>query len=370
MKRTWFTILYLLLAAPALAQVPNAQAQVEACAAKYPEAFACMHHDGQPCARDFVILCARDMGGPWGVNGKRGNPRDLSMDVIAYRGAGTAVDVTAGNAPMEIIDICGGCGAPGQRIVWNPGPGGPGDRGAWVDPFSVQPSSGGWGGGGGTPGAVPWESKHTEILVKMGQPSGALDPAYVTRVAEQLAFAFPGEGWGTKSAAPGRPVSGDVIARQAAGRLTGYRIVPPTMNPEAIDLPGQNFIAVAPQNHLGSGGGGGTGGGGAGGGGSTGGQTVNLQPVLDELSRLRDQVSGVRSLVEQLHTKADAVVGNQIQATQQLQSFDDRISAQVQELLARPTTPPEIEWPSFTGRVLSQRVIFTPCAATTGRPCS
>lgn len=131
--------LFVLTALPASAQ-PNVFAQVESFAAgEYASEFACAHSH-QPCAADFVILVARELGENWGVNGKRGNPNDISLDILAYRGQGNAVDVVNGGA-MSIIDICGGCGAPGQRVTWNVGPGGPGDRGAWVDPFSVRTST-------------------------------------------------------------------------------------------------------------------------------------------------------------------------------------------------------------------------------------
>ena len=143
--------LVLLFAAPAWAQtVPNYRADVEACVSRYPAAWACAH-TGRSCSADFVILCARDINrakdARVGVNGKRGNPNDLSQDIIAYRGIGTAIDVTRGNTPMEIIDVivCAGGDPPRcePSVDWGVAPGGPGDRGAWVDPWSVQPTAGG-----------------------------------------------------------------------------------------------------------------------------------------------------------------------------------------------------------------------------------
>ncbi|HXG88756.1 MAG TPA: hypothetical protein VNJ02_10505 [Vicinamibacterales bacterium] len=234
----------------AWAQVPNRESDVHACAAKYPEAFACAH-SGRPCSTDFVILCARDLGDGWGVNGKRGNPRDLSQDILAFRDGGTAVDVTRGNAPMEIVDICGGCGAPGQRVVWSPGPGGPGDRGAWVDPFSVQPSSGAGGPGPAPFPSAGWEARHSDVLMRLAAQGVNHNGLSTRRAAEQFAFSFPGEGWGMKSADPSRPASHDVLARQLNGSLVGYRIVPPARNPPLFNLTGQHFIPVAPVNHVG-----------------------------------------------------------------------------------------------------------------------
>lgn len=145
--RVTILLIGLLLAAPAAAQ-PNERASVEACVTRYPAAWACAH-TGRACSADFVILCARDLSSKdanWGVNGKRGNPADLSQDILAYRGTGTAIDVTRGNAPMEIIDViaCAG-GGPNcsPSVAWGVAPGGTGDRGAWVDPWSVQPTAGG-----------------------------------------------------------------------------------------------------------------------------------------------------------------------------------------------------------------------------------
>lgn len=131
----------LLFALPSFAQ-PNAQAAVEQCRVDYPAAWAAAHKGG-PDSDDFAILCARDLktkvDDRFGLNGKRGNPADISDDIIAYRGVGTAFDVLR-NEPMEIIDFCISCGAANANVGWNPGPGGPGDKGVWIDPFFVSPS--------------------------------------------------------------------------------------------------------------------------------------------------------------------------------------------------------------------------------------
>lgn len=148
MTRFITTLVLLCIALPATAQ-PNERAAVEACVTRYPAAWACAH-TGRACSADFVILCARDLSAKdvnWGVNGKRGNPDDLSQDILAYRGTGTAVDVTRGNTPMEIIDViaCAGGDPPrcSPSVEWGVAPGGKGDRGAWVDPWRVQPTAGG-----------------------------------------------------------------------------------------------------------------------------------------------------------------------------------------------------------------------------------
>jgi hypothetical protein len=141
--------------------IPNLMHEVDAARRKYPQAWA-NAHTGGPGTEDFIRLLARDLrlahGPRWGLNGKRGNPNDISDDVIAYQGEGTAVDVTNGNTAMEIIDVIGKAGNPVNHPdpnerpfpVWNVGPGGIGDRGAFVGTFSV-PDSPGTPGVPGTP---------------------------------------------------------------------------------------------------------------------------------------------------------------------------------------------------------------------------
>jgi hypothetical protein len=123
--------------------IPNLQHEVEAARQKYPEAWR-NAHTGNAQTEDFVRLLARDVrakhGPRWGLNGKRGNPNDLSDDILA-------IDVVNGGA-MEIIDIIAGAGGPSPSPVWNVGPGGPGDRGTFVGTFTVPD-------GGSVPGPSP-----------------------------------------------------------------------------------------------------------------------------------------------------------------------------------------------------------------------
>ena len=105
-------------------------------AARYPQAWQRAHTD-HPQTEDFIRLLAWELHSKhdarWGLNGKRGNPADLSDDVVAWRGDGTAVDAVQGG-PMEIIDVIAGAGGPNPQPAWIVAPGGPGDRGAWVQP--------------------------------------------------------------------------------------------------------------------------------------------------------------------------------------------------------------------------------------------
>lgn len=77
------------------------------------------------------------------------------------------------------------------------------------------------------------------------------------RLCEQLAFSFPVDGWGHKSAGEGRPHSKDCIAIKAP--FVGWDIIVSAGSPAAtlnlsgdsIDLAGQLFEPVTPTNHLG-----------------------------------------------------------------------------------------------------------------------
>lgn len=157
MKKVLLVLAFVLSAAQAFAQVPNYLAQVEACAVKFPDAYNCAHVDSRNCKADFVIFCARDIQQSTGdtrlgVNWKRGNVGDLSLDVFAYKGGPTTDRVNGGG--MSVIDIlsCAG-GDPGvcsQRPAWQVHTASDSPVGAWVDPFSVNPSA---GGGSTTPPA-------------------------------------------------------------------------------------------------------------------------------------------------------------------------------------------------------------------------
>lgn len=76
------------------------------------------------------------------------------------------------------------------------------------------------------------------------------------RLCEQLKYSFPNDGWGHKSAGPGRPHSADCIALQSP--FIGWDIIYDSASPNAqlqlttpsIDLTGQLFEPVSAYNHL------------------------------------------------------------------------------------------------------------------------
>jgi len=76
------------------------------------------------------------------------------------------------------------------------------------------------------------------------------------KLCEQLKFSFPTDGWGHKSAGPGRPHSADVIA--LANPFWGWDIIINAGSPDArlnlngeyINLVGQIYEPVAAYNYL------------------------------------------------------------------------------------------------------------------------
>jgi hypothetical protein len=260
---------------------------------------------------------------------------------------GYADDAVCGNGDpsdlLNVYDLVKGSGAPGASPTVN----GPLPRRAsdvWGAPKALSAEQMAYLGGSGVepgpaPGLPAWESKHTELQVKLGQPSGALDPAWVRRVAEQLAFSFPNEGWGCKSADASRPQSGDVIARMSNGRLVGYQIVPPSLQPRAIDLSGQHFIPVSPTNHAGV--------------------TPNPTPAPTptptptpvptptpqpppgpDLEALKAAIQTLAGKVESLEGTINGFGDSTIPVLQ-------RVEQQLEALASKPTVPPTIEWPTY-----------------------
>lgn len=117
--------------------IPNMKHVIEAARDLYPEAWAKAHRDGDPAAWDFIILAARecaksnDAQFTYGLNAKRGNKNDPSMDVIY---------VWAAQETDGVYDVIGAAGSSAATPAWNYlGPGENATSG-YIDPFSVQPS--------------------------------------------------------------------------------------------------------------------------------------------------------------------------------------------------------------------------------------
>lgn len=112
-------------------------------------------------------------------------------------------------------------------------------------------------------GAQSLPDAQCATLKQLGSKFGTLNKGtddqrrqFALIVAEQFAFSFPGEGWGSKSAGAGRPQTKDVVARQRNGVLDGWDLVNGStldvVCTSHLDLAGQVFIAVNAVDHLGS----------------------------------------------------------------------------------------------------------------------
>lgn len=225
--------------------IPNCQHIVADLAARFPDEWRKAHNPsgGGPETEAFIRRLAwvihSTIDPRCGLNGKRGNPNDLSDDALNFKGEGPGHDPTDGNRPVTVVDCIGGAGGPNPTPVWQvfdtlPGPG------AWVKPEPV---------GEVVPPPVSddvWTSRHAALLARMGT-SGTL------AVAQQFAHSFPDESWGQKRAGAGRSISTDTIARRLPnGRLYGVRISPSVQLWGVLDA-AQVFEPVVPVNHLGDG---------------------------------------------------------------------------------------------------------------------
>ena len=113
---------------------------------------------------------------------------------------------------------------------------------------------------------MSWTSAHQSLLETFASifpipPAPNNDEPcreWTRRAAEQFAFTFPTDGWGHKRADSGRPPSTDVIAEFSPfvgydlilnqGAHSGQQLNP---RPTALNLAGQVYIPVTPQNHIG-----------------------------------------------------------------------------------------------------------------------
>jgi hypothetical protein len=98
--------------------------------------------------------------------------------------------------------------------------------------------------------------------VPTGEPGEAHEEnvrQWTYRFCQQVAFAFPNQGYGAKSAGPGRPLSKDTLAKLDAGlglvcwdlligTGTGRPVL--SLDPEFHAIDGQQFVAVEPVNYL------------------------------------------------------------------------------------------------------------------------
>jgi hypothetical protein len=103
------------------------------------------------------------------------------------------------------------------------------------------------------------QDKIAEFVNKFPLPSTTEESQQWTHsLCQQLKFSYPNEGWGHKSAGPGRPHSSDVICLSSP--FIGWDIINNAgspqaklnLNAESIDLSGQIFEQVTSYDYLGS----------------------------------------------------------------------------------------------------------------------
>ena len=118
--------------------IPNYISYVEDAKKNYPEAWKHAHVAGDPRRWDFIRLLAADIHAvdlSVGLNGKRGNPNDLSMDALNILCDKSDSDGrTPDGEPCVVVDVIGGAGGPNPTPVWNVYDTEVEGSGAWVDP--------------------------------------------------------------------------------------------------------------------------------------------------------------------------------------------------------------------------------------------
>lgn len=100
--------------------VPNMLAEVERLKTKFPQAWKDAH-TGNANSEGFIKLLAAHLHAlnpAFGLNGKRGNPLDISDDAINFKGEGADFDPTDGGAPRTVIDVIVGAGGPNPQPQW------------------------------------------------------------------------------------------------------------------------------------------------------------------------------------------------------------------------------------------------------------
>lgn len=134
--------------------IPNGLDVVARLASQYPDEWKAAHTGGpqtEAFIRRVAYVLHTTVDARFGLNGKRGNPNDISDDAINFDGTSLLgdVDPTRGNVPVTVFDVIGGAGGPNPVPTWNAV--GPAPHAAWVKPEPVGTGS----AGGGSPSPTP-----------------------------------------------------------------------------------------------------------------------------------------------------------------------------------------------------------------------
>jgi hypothetical protein len=123
--------------------IPNYKKEVEDAKARYADAWSHAHVAGDPRRWDWIKLFAADLHAKdprVGLNGKRGNSNDLSMDAINFLcDASDSAGRTPEGLPCAVVDCIASAGIPSQSPAWTPFTTLVEGSGAWVKPGTVTP---------------------------------------------------------------------------------------------------------------------------------------------------------------------------------------------------------------------------------------
>ena len=117
--------------------IPDYLEHVKAAKTRYPEAWRHAHVDGDPLKREWIKLLAADLHAidvRVGLNGKRGNANDLSMDALNILDPDDGPGRTPDGRRCWVVDVIGGAGGPTPTPIWNAFTDPGASSGAWVKP--------------------------------------------------------------------------------------------------------------------------------------------------------------------------------------------------------------------------------------------
>jgi len=102
--------------------IPNYLEDVKAAKVKYADAWTHAHVEGDPRKHEWITLFAADMHAKdsrVAMNGKRGNPSDLSMDALNILcTSAESSGRTPEGLPCVVVDVIGGAGGPNPQPTW------------------------------------------------------------------------------------------------------------------------------------------------------------------------------------------------------------------------------------------------------------